>query len=203
MQKEVTNLVRINSLPTAVCIFPAVVAYALQELSSLPLWVLSESGDAIIRSFVAKDFVAAMAFMSEVARISEEQGHHPDLHLTQYRHVEILLQTHQMGGGLGSIPYRISRRVRRYKPRSPEGPPGRWRRNRRTAGNDLGIETLMRNRTFYIIAVHKKVWGRDVGKSLAKIRKRDTRIYWFTEGSSISTGKASTLCCRRATIIIP
>eukprot|EP00904_Undaria_pinnatifida_P004183 jgi/Undpi1/13766/HiC_scaffold_9.g03417.m1 len=86
--------------PVMSCVDPGKTGLTIstKELSSLPLWVLSESGDAIIRSFVAKDFVAAMAFMSEVARISEEQGHHPDLHLTQYRHVEILLQTHQMGG---------------------------------------------------------------------------------------------------------
>lgn len=39
-----------------------------------------------------------MAFLNGVAEIAEEQGHHPDLHLTQYRNVEIRLQTHSMGG---------------------------------------------------------------------------------------------------------
>lgn len=69
-----------------------------QEMSSLPLWTSSAEGDFIVRSFVAKNFVSAMAFLNGVATIAEEQGHHPDLHLTQYRKVEIRLQTHSMGG---------------------------------------------------------------------------------------------------------
>lgn len=69
-----------------------------QELASLPLWTSSAEGDFIARSFVAKNFVAAMAFLNGVAEVAEEQGHHPDLHLTQYRNVEIRLQTHSMGG---------------------------------------------------------------------------------------------------------
>ncbi|CAM9404175.1 unnamed protein product, partial [Pylaiella littoralis] len=69
-----------------------------KEMSSLPLWTSSAEGDFIVRSFVAKNFVSAMAFLNGVATIAEEQGHHPDLHLTQYRKVEIRLQTHSMGG---------------------------------------------------------------------------------------------------------
>ncbi|CAM9369897.1 unnamed protein product [Ectocarpus sp. 6 AP-2014] len=69
-----------------------------KELASLPLWTSTPHGDFIVRSFVAKNFVSAMAFLNEVATVAEEQGHHPDLHLTQYRNVEIRLQTHSMGG---------------------------------------------------------------------------------------------------------
>ena len=68
----------------------------------MPLWASSESGDAIIRSFVSTNFVTAMAFLNEVATVAEEQGHHPDLHLTQYRNVEIRLQTFSMGGALNT-----------------------------------------------------------------------------------------------------
>lgn len=73
-----------------------------QELASLPLWTSSAEGDFIVRSFVAKNFVAAMAFLNGVAEIAEEQGHHPDLHLTQYRNIEIRLHTHSMGGEEGT-----------------------------------------------------------------------------------------------------
>eukprot|EP00752_Nemacystus_decipiens_P003055 g2832.t1 len=69
-----------------------------KELASLPLWTSSAESDFIVRSFVAKNFAAAMAFLNGVAEVAEEQGHHPDLHLTQYRNVEIRLQTHSMGG---------------------------------------------------------------------------------------------------------
>ncbi|CAM9840733.1 unnamed protein product [Discosporangium mesarthrocarpum] len=64
---------------------------AVQELDSLPLWSLAESSDKITRSFVAKNFIAAMAFLNGVAKVAEEQGHHPDMHLTQYRNVEVQL----------------------------------------------------------------------------------------------------------------
>ncbi|CAM9708485.1 unnamed protein product, partial [Hapterophycus canaliculatus] len=69
-----------------------------QELATLPLWTSSPDGNFIVRSFVAKNFVSAMTFLNGVAKVAEEQGHHPDLHLTQYRNVEVRLQTHSMGG---------------------------------------------------------------------------------------------------------
>lgn len=67
----------------------------------MPLWKPSAEGDFIVRSFVAKNFLAAMAFLNGVGEVAEEQGHHPDMHLTQYRNVEIRLQTHSMGGERG------------------------------------------------------------------------------------------------------
>lgn len=62
------------------------------------MWTTSADGDFIVRSFVAKNFVSAMAFLNAVAEVAEEQGHHPDLHLTQFRNVEVRLQTHSLGG---------------------------------------------------------------------------------------------------------
>lgn len=62
------------------------------------MWIPSDSGDYISRSFVAKNFVAAMAFLNRAAEVAEAQGHHPDLHVTKYRNVEICLYTHSMGG---------------------------------------------------------------------------------------------------------
>ena len=42
--------------------------------------------------------MAGMKFFSEVARLAEEDEHHPDLHLTGYRNVWIELSTHAIGG---------------------------------------------------------------------------------------------------------
>lgn len=64
----------------------------------MPLWRSSEDGISIVRSFVAKNFVAAVAFLNAVAEVAEAQGHHPDMHLTEYRNVEIRLHTFSMGG---------------------------------------------------------------------------------------------------------
>lgn len=39
-----------------------------------------------------------MRFFQSVADIAEAEGHHPDLHLTGYRNVEISLSTHSING---------------------------------------------------------------------------------------------------------
>lgn len=38
---------------------------------------------------MAKNFVAAVKFFEDVARLAEEANHHPDLHLTGYKNVEV------------------------------------------------------------------------------------------------------------------
>mmetsp|Transcript_15117 Transcript_15117/g.19163 ORF Transcript_15117/g.19163 Transcript_15117/m.19163 type:complete len:148 (-) Transcript_15117:503-946(-) len=68
--------------------------------TSIPLWTLSSTGDVnkITRKFTAKNFQAALNFLNEVGQIAEREGHHPDLHLTSYRDVEVTLFTHSVGG---------------------------------------------------------------------------------------------------------
>ena len=45
-----------------------------------------------------KDFMAAIKFFNTVSDIAEDDGHHPDIHLTRYRSVAIELWTHAIGG---------------------------------------------------------------------------------------------------------
>jgi 4a-hydroxytetrahydrobiopterin dehydratase len=44
-----------------------------------------------------KDFAAAMAFVSKMAELAEEEGHHPDF-CVRYSAVDITLWTHAAGG---------------------------------------------------------------------------------------------------------
>ena len=67
-------------------------------LQGLPGWRLTEDGQRIRREWVAKNFLAAVDFFNRVARLAEDEGHHPDLHLVGYRHVAIELWTHAIGG---------------------------------------------------------------------------------------------------------
>jgi 4a-hydroxytetrahydrobiopterin dehydratase len=53
------------------------------------LWQKNENGH-LVRRFVAKSFAAAMEFMQLVGNVAEELGHHPDMHLTSYRNVEVV-----------------------------------------------------------------------------------------------------------------
>ena len=64
-------------------------------LSRLPGW--DRRGNEIVRTFVRKDFRAAMAFVSEVAEAAETAGHHPDIDI-RWNKVTLALSTHSEGG---------------------------------------------------------------------------------------------------------
>jgi 4a-hydroxytetrahydrobiopterin dehydratase len=63
-----------------------------------PAWTITADGQRIRREWIVKNFMAAVSFFNQVARIAEAEGHHPDLHLVGYRNVAIELWTHAIGG---------------------------------------------------------------------------------------------------------
>ena len=64
----------------------------------IPLWQLVGEGKRIRRELIVKDFVTALDYFRQVGELAEQEGHHPDLHLTRYRRVVIELWTHMVGG---------------------------------------------------------------------------------------------------------
>lgn len=52
----------------------------------------------LVRDFKFKNFVAAIKFINQVAKIAEAEGHHPDIHLTNWNRVRLELYTHKIGG---------------------------------------------------------------------------------------------------------
>lgn len=76
---------------------PVAVKEAQRLLRDLPGWQLRD-GTCIRREWIAKDFMAANAFFNRVAELAEQEGHHPDLHLTGYRNVAVELTTHAIDG---------------------------------------------------------------------------------------------------------
>ena len=60
-------------------------------------WVLKDGPEALHKTFVFRDFVAAFGFMARVALVAEKMGHHPDWS-NSYRRVEVRLTTHDAGG---------------------------------------------------------------------------------------------------------
>ncbi len=73
-------------------------AAAKPYLEAIPDWSISDDGVMISRKINAKNFVRAMAILQTIATVAEEEQHHPDLHLTGYRHVRIDMTTHAIGG---------------------------------------------------------------------------------------------------------
>src|ERR1019366_349456 len=52
----------------------------------------------IYREFILQDFMAAIDLIDRIAIIAEDEKHHPDIHLTQYRNLRVGLTTHDVGG---------------------------------------------------------------------------------------------------------
>ena len=64
----------------------------------MPAWRVSEDSTTLERWFTAKNWACAFAFLNQLSRVAEAEGHHPDVHLTNYRDVQIVLNTHAIGG---------------------------------------------------------------------------------------------------------
>jgi 4a-hydroxytetrahydrobiopterin dehydratase len=71
---------------------------AEQQLKKLSGWRITGDGQRIRKEWIVKNFMAGIHFFNEVARLAEEEQHHPDLHLEGYRNVAIELWTHAIGG---------------------------------------------------------------------------------------------------------
>ena len=70
-------------------------AEAANQLKTLPLWQIE--GGELTRTFVFKDFAAALAFTNRVGALAEAAGHHPDIDI-RYNRVRLGLVTHDAGG---------------------------------------------------------------------------------------------------------
>jgi 4a-hydroxytetrahydrobiopterin dehydratase len=66
-----------------------------QKMKTLRGWTLQ--GDAIVKQYTFKDFVAAIAFVNRLAPIAEAADHHPDI-LINYKRVTLTYSTHSEGG---------------------------------------------------------------------------------------------------------
>ncbi len=62
-------------------------------LKEIPKWNISENGLSIFRSYICDDFMHAIYIELSIAFMAEREGHHPDLHLTQYKNIQIVLTT--------------------------------------------------------------------------------------------------------------
>jgi 4a-hydroxytetrahydrobiopterin dehydratase len=64
--------------------------------AKLPTWEVVK-GRRLTRAFAFRDFKAALAFVDRIGVVAEEEGHHPDIHLT-YGHVRVEIWTHKIDG---------------------------------------------------------------------------------------------------------
>lgn len=63
--------------------------------AEVPEWTVDN--DRLKRTFSFKDFVAAIAFVNELAKLAEDENHHPDF-TVRYNKVDISTWTHDVSG---------------------------------------------------------------------------------------------------------
>ena len=96
--QTVEQLTAKKCLPCEGGVDPYPLDVAGEQLTRLDGWYLTHNGQRIRKEWTVKHFMAAMNFFNRVAEVAEADGHHPDLHLEQYRKVAIELWTHAIGG---------------------------------------------------------------------------------------------------------
>ena len=61
-------------------------------------WTIGEDNKSIERAYVFKNFVQGVDMINLIKNIAEEERHHPDLHLTGYKNLKVVLYTHALDG---------------------------------------------------------------------------------------------------------
>ena len=92
------QLVAKKCLPCEGGVAPCSLEEARAQVSKLSGWKLTTDHQRIRKDWTVTNFMAGMNFFERVARVAEEEGHHPDLHLEGYRRVWIEIWTHAIGG---------------------------------------------------------------------------------------------------------
>jgi len=68
------------------------------QLKGLTGWKLTHEGKRIRKDWTVQNFLAGMDFLNKVAALAEDEGHHPDVHIENYKNLSIELWTHAIGG---------------------------------------------------------------------------------------------------------
>ena len=69
-----------------------------EHLGAVDGWRITGGGLRIRKDWKMKGFQAGMDFFNRVAQLAEDEGHHPDVHLENYRQAWIEIWTHSVGG---------------------------------------------------------------------------------------------------------
>lgn len=78
-----------------------------KALGRVPEW--EKVGPTITRTYVFKDFPAAIRYVNKVAKLAEEVWHHPDIDI-RWNKVKVVLTTHDQGG-LTAKDFQLARKL--------------------------------------------------------------------------------------------
>lgn len=77
---------------------PATKQQVQKMLKETPGWEVYDNYTKLEKEFIFPNFSQAIKFINKVAQVSEQEGHHPDIYLYNYKKVRIQLWTHKIGG---------------------------------------------------------------------------------------------------------
>lgn len=67
--------------------------------SAVNQWTLDRvDTHKLYRNFMFEDFEEALEFVNEIGDLAEDEGHHPNILIHDYKHVRITLWTHAIDG---------------------------------------------------------------------------------------------------------
>ena len=69
-----------------------------ENLRGMMGWSYDSQNTRIERTFVRKNFLDAVAFIQQIAPLAQARDHHPDILLSEYENVKVMLSTHSAGG---------------------------------------------------------------------------------------------------------
>jgi 4a-hydroxytetrahydrobiopterin dehydratase len=64
----------------------------------VPEWVVSPDYNRISKRVKVRNFSSGLDYFAQIGAIADAEGHHPDLHLRSFQHIELELHTHTLGG---------------------------------------------------------------------------------------------------------
>lgn len=64
---------------------------------AVPEWTLQQSSTCLVRRFEFADYAAALAFVTAISAIAEDEGHHPDV-CFGWGYANVTLYTHKISG---------------------------------------------------------------------------------------------------------
>ena len=81
-----------------------------EELREMTGWSYDKEHKRIERPFIRKNFLDAAAFIQQIANVAEKHDHHPDILLSGYKNVKVMLSTHS-AGGITSMDFKMARAI--------------------------------------------------------------------------------------------
>ena len=91
-----------------------------KSLGGIPGWSYDARRKAIVTQVRCKDFMVAIRLIGKIVLLAERMDHHPDLHLTRYRRLKIVITTHS-AGGVTQKDFLLAKKIWEFPP-GPSGP---------------------------------------------------------------------------------